>query len=213
MPKLPKGGKEKVLEKQSKPEIALFRKETDQTHLVLGVRTFNAYDKRDKVMDMLVGVLDAGMSSRLFKKLRDEMGVCYYVNASQDAMTDHGVFTVSAGVDNKRVKEVITVILGELNKLKTELVSPEELQKVKQNLAGTMYLGLESSDSLAKFYGGQEIMNEIIKTPEEIKAEINAVTAEEIRVLAQEIFVDKGLNLAIVGRFDNKAEFVDILKF
>lgn len=213
MPKVEKGIKEKVTEVQVKPEIALFKKETDQTHLVLGVRTFDTYDKRDAIMDVLVGVLDAGMSSRLFKKLRDEMGVCYYVNAYQDSLTDHGLFSVSAGVDNKRVKEVITVILAELNKLKNELVSPEELQKVKQNLSGTMYLGLESSDSIAKFYGGQEIMNEVIKTPEEIKAETDAVTAEQVRDLAQEIFVDKGLNLAIVGRFEDKAEFVDILKF
>lgn len=213
MPKLERGTKEKVKDTQIKPEISLFKKETDQTHLILGVRTFCTYDKRDKIMNILVGVLNAGMSSRLFKKLRDEMGVCYYVSASQDALTDHGLFTVSAGVDNKRVKEVITVILAELNKLKTELVTETELQKVKQNLVGTMYLGLESSDSLSKFYGGQEIMNEKIKTPEEIKAEIEAVTAEEIRSLAEEIFVDKGLNLAIVGRFEDKAEFVDILKF
>jgi len=213
MPKVEKGSKEKVREAQTKPEVALFKKETDQTHLVLGVRTFNAYDKRDKIMTVLVGVLNAGMSSRLFKKLRDEMGVCYYVSASQDALTDHGFFSVSAGVDSSRVKEVITVVLGELNKLKTELVPQVELQKVKQNLVGTMYLGLESSDSLAKFYGGQEIMNEVIKTPEEIKAEIESITSEQVMCLAQEIFIDKSLNLAIVGRFTDKAKFVDILKF
>ena len=213
MTKQEKGTKEKVKEEQTKPEVAIFKKETDQTHLVLGVRTFNAYDKRDKVMDVLTGALDAGMSSRLFKKLRDEMGVCYYVNAGQDAQTDCGFFSVSAGVDNKRVKEVITVILGELNKLKNELMSPAELQKVKQNLVGTMYLGLESSDSLAQFYGGQEIMNEVIKTPEEIKAETESVTAEDVQRVAQQIFTDKGLNLAIVGRFEDKTEFADILKF
>jgi predicted Zn-dependent peptidase len=213
MPKLEKGTKKKVLEEQNKPAISLFKKETDQTHLVLGVRTFNIYDKREDAMDLLVGILDAGMSSRLFKKLRDEMGVCYYVSASQDASTDHGLFSISAGVDNARVKEVITVILEELNKLKNEIITPEELKKVKQNLAGTMYLGLESSDSLAKFYGGQEIMNEVIKNPEEIKAEIEAVTPEQIRALARDIFVDQGLNLAIVGRFEDKADFEDILKF
>jgi predicted Zn-dependent peptidase len=213
MPKSPKGTKEKVQESQSKPEIALFKKETDQTHLILGVRTFDTYDKRDRVMRVLEGVLDAGMSSRLFKKLRDEMGVCYYVSAGQDSFTDHGVFTVSAGVDNKRVKEVISVILSELNRLKTEIVDKDELQKVKQNLSGVMYLGLESSDSLAKFYGGQEIMNEIIKKPEEIKAEIESVTAEEVMKLAKEIFVDSGLNLAIVGRFEDKKDFEAILRF
>jgi predicted Zn-dependent peptidase len=213
MPKKEKGIKEVVKESQLKPQIALFKKETDQTHMVLGVRTFNLYDKRDRVMDILVGVLDAGMSSRLFKKLRDEMGVCYYVGAGQDASTDTGFFSVSAGVDSSRVKEVISVILEELKKLKTELVSPEELQKVKQNIAGTMYLGLESSDSLAKFYGGQEIINDKIRTPEEKKAELDGVTALEVMSLAQEIFIDKSLNLAIVGRFEDKADFENILKF
>lgn len=213
IPSLDKGVKEKVMETQSQPAVAIFKKETDQTHLVLGVRTFNAYDKRNKALKVLDGILDAGMSSRLFKKLRDEMGVCYYVNASHDAFTDHGLYTISAGVDNNRVKEVVKVLLGELNKLKNELVSPAELKKVKQNLAGTMYLGLESSSSLAQFYGLQEIMNEKIKKPENIKKEIYTVTAEEVRTLAREIFVDRNLNLAIVGRFENKAEFEEILKF
>jgi predicted Zn-dependent peptidase len=213
MPKVDKGTKLQVVETQTKPEISLFKKETDQTHLVLGIRTFDTYDKRDNIMSVLTGILDAGMSSRLFRKLRDEMGVCYYVSASQDALTDHGLFTVSAGVDNKRVEEVISVILAELSKLKNELVSPAELQKTKQNLIGSMYLSLESSDSLAKFYGGQEIMNEIIKSPEEIRAEIEVVTAEEIKSLAQEIFVDKGLNLALVGRFTSREKLEGILNF
>ena len=213
MPKLEKGNKEKAKEVQIKPEVCVYKKETDQTHLVIAVRTFNTYDKRDVVMDVLVGVLDAGMSSRLFKKLRDEMGVCYYVDACQDSLTDHGLFTISAGVDSRRVFETVSVILNELNKLKTDLVLPAELLKVKQNLVGTMYLSLESSDSLAKFYGGQEILNKQIKTPVEIKAEIESVTADEVLALAKEIFVNEGLNLAIVGRFEDKTEFERILKF
>lgn len=212
MPKTEKGIKERVKESQVKPEVSIFKKETDQTHIVLGIRSFDTYDERSKVMDLLVGVLDAGMSSRLFKKLRDEMGVCYYVGAGQDAFTDHGLFTVSAGVDNKRVKEVVSVILGELIKLKADLVSETELNKVKQNLIGTMYLGLESSNALAKFYGFQEIMNEKIKTPEEIKTEVESVTASDIQKLAREVFITENLNLAIVGRFDDKSEFEEILK-
>jgi predicted Zn-dependent peptidase len=212
MPKLAKGTKVKVIEAQTKPNIMIFKKDTDQAHMILGVRTFSLFDKRDRIMKLLVGVLEAGMSSRLFKKLRGEMGVCYYVNAGQDAYTDHGLFSVSAGVDNKRVKEVVAVILGELNKLKNELVSETELKKVKQNLVGTMYLGLESSNALAKFYGFQEIMNEKIKKPEEIKKEIESVTALDIQNLAKEIFLNEALNLAIVGRFEDKTEFENILK-
>lgn len=213
VPKAKKGTKLKVIESQTKPQIALHKKETDQAHLVLGVRTFGVHSKFERIMKVLVGVLDAGMSSRLFKKLRDEMGVCYYVHANQDAYTDHGLFCVSAGVDNKRVKEVISAILLELAKLKTELVSVEELKKVKQNLIGSMYLHLESSDSLAQFYGGQEVMNEKIKTPAEIKKKIESVTAVEVRSLAKQIFIDNNLNLAVVGRFENKADFEAVLKF
>lgn len=212
MPKIEKGSKEKVKDVQVKPAVSIFKKDTDQTHIALGIRSFDIQDKRNKIMEVLVGILDAGMSSRLFKKLRDEMGVCYYVNAGHDAMTDHGIFSISAGVDNKRVKEVVSVILNELNKLKTELVSEAELNKVKQNLIGTMYLGLESSNALAKFYGFQEVMNEKLKTPEEIKAEINSVTSLQIKELANEIFKDESLNLAIVGRFEDESEFESILK-
>ena len=81
------------------------------------------------------GIL-SGMSGRLFQKMREELGICYYVSAENDTFTDHGVFSVSAGVDSKRVKEAITAILTELKKLKTELVKKEELDKVKQYLIG-----------------------------------------------------------------------------
>ena len=209
----PKGEKMKVREAQAKPEVMIFNKDTDQTHLVLGVRAYSLYDKKQRILDVLTGVLSGGMSSRLFQKLRDEMGVCYYVRANNESLTDHGVLALSAGVDSKRVKEVITVLLAELNKLKTELVGEEELNKVKQYLSGTMYLGLESSDSLAEFFGGQEIMNKEIKTADQVRLETETVTAEEIREVAKEIFVDKGLNLAIIGRFSDKADFETILHF
>jgi predicted Zn-dependent peptidase len=208
-----KGIKKKVIEKQAAPKISIFKKETDQTHLIFGVRTFDIHDRRNRVMKVLKGVLGGGMSSRLWQKLRDEMGVCYYVHVSHDALTDHGVFYISAGVDNKRVKEVIKVFISELNNLKTSLVSAKELKKVKQYLTGTIYLNLESSDDIAGFYGFQEIMNEKIKTPEDIKKEIESVTAEEVMALAKEIFTDAGLNLAIVGRFEDEGEFKKILKF
>ncbi len=209
-----KGSKVSVIEDQIKPRISLHQKETDQTHLVLGLRTFNHYDNKVKVMRLLMGILDAGMSSRLFKKLRDEMGVCYYVQASHDTFTDHGLFSISAGVDNKKVKEVIRVVLAELKKLKTELVSEAELQKVKQNLIGSLSLGLETSDSLAQFYGGQEIMHDnIIITPKQLIEEINSINSQQIKDLAEEIFIDKNLNLAIVGRFTDPDEFTDLFKF
>jgi predicted Zn-dependent peptidase len=207
-----KEGKEKVIENQKQPQATVYFKDTDQTHIVLGVRTFNTYNKYNSIIRLIEAILSGGMSSRLFQKMRDEMGICYYVRADNEALTDHGVFAVSAGLDSKRVKEGIVAILNELKKIKTEIISKEELDKAKQYLIGNLYLGLESSDSLATFYGYQEVLRKDLKKPEDVVKEIKAVTAEEIKFVAEKIFKDESLNLSMVGKFTDKKEFLEILK-
>lgn len=208
-----KKGKLKVTETQDEPKLSLKSKETDQTHIILGVRAFNLFDKRVPVLKVLNSVLGGGMSSRLFQKLRHEMGVGYYVFSSLNDYTDHGFLDVSVGVDNKRVSEVVIAIMGELNKLKTKKVSEEELQKAKDYFIGNMYLELETSDSLAGFYGSQDILKHEILLPDQIAEEIKAVTSEDLMRVAKEIFQDKNLNMAMIGRDGEKMEVQKTLKF
>lgn len=194
-------GKPKVSSKQKSPQIKIFRKKTDQTHLVLGFRTFSANDTRRAALAVLVGVLGRGMSSRLFQKLREELGICYYVRAGDDEFTDHGYVAVSSGLDNKRIEIGLEAIVKELRRLKEETISPEELAKSKDYIIGNMYMGLETTDALAGFYADQEITKEgKVSLPKEIEEEIRKVTAEEIQSLAKELFVEKNANLAIVGQ-------------
>lgn len=208
-----KAGKPKVREEQNKPQALVSFKDTDQTHFVLGVRTYDLFDKRNAVLSLLGGVLGGGMSSRLFQKLREEMGVGYYVRAYNDAYTDHGFFQISAGVDNKRVKEVLNAVIEECKKMMDEEVSTEELNKAKECLIGNMKLSLEGSDDIANFYGGQEILKKKEKNLEEKIREIRKVTARQIRNVARDIFKDKKLNLALIGPFKDKKDFLPILKF
>jgi predicted Zn-dependent peptidase len=207
------GKKLKVTEQQSAPQTKIQFKETDQTHFVLGVRSFDMFNPNEPILKVMATVLGRGMSSRLFSKLRDEMGVCYYVNADNDTYTDTGLFTVSAGVDNKRVEEVLGVIMNEFKRLTTELIPPEELQKAKDYMLGSTILGLETSDSQAEFFGSQENLRHKIRSLDEISAEIRLVTAEQIRDIAQQIFKDEGLNLALIGRYQDGATFKPILTF
>ncbi len=208
-----KVGKVKVKERQKKPQVLINFKKTDQTHFVLGVRSLNLFSRKNTVLLVLGGVLGGGMSSRIFQKLREEMGVGYYVRAYNDAYTDHGFFQISAGVDNKRIKEVIRAVLDECNKLKNEKVNEEELQKVKEYLIGNMKLSLESSDDIANFFGGQELLKREIKSAEEKMEKIRKITAKEIQNLANNIFKNNKLNLAIIGPFKEKEKFIKILKF
>ncbi|KKS05017.1 MAG: Processing protease [Candidatus Nomurabacteria bacterium GW2011_GWC2_41_8] len=214
--KLPRGkkaGKVKVKEIQTRPKVLINFKKTDQAHFVLGVRSHNFFSKKNATLSVLGGILGGGMSSRLFQKLREEMGVGYYVRAYNDAYTDHGFFQISAGVDNKRINEVIKAVLDECSKIKKEKISPEELNKVKEYLVGNMKLSLESSDDIANFYGGQELLKRELKNAEEKANEIRATTASQIQALAKDIFKNNKLNLAIIGPFKNKAKFLKILKF
>lgn len=211
-----KSGKLKVKDAQRRPAVLVKFKKTDQTHFVLGVRTYDLFSKNNPVLSVLGGILGGGMSSRLFQKLREEMGVGYYVRAYNDTYTDHGFFQISAGVDNKRIKEVLEAVLEECRKLKNIKVSEEELNKVKECLIGNMKLGLESSDDIANFYGGQELLKKEIKSAEEKAQAIRKVTAREVQTLAKKIFKNNALNLALIGPFKGgKAEagFLKILKF
>ena len=164
-------------------------------------------------LKILSTILGNGMSSRLFQKMREELGICYYIRSGINDLSDHGNFIVSAGVDKSRLDVAVKGIMEELNKIISNKVSKEELRKAKDYLIGSMYLGLESSDSLAQFYGFQEIMHEKIKTPKEIEKEIEKITAENIQKLAKQIFVNKNLNLAIVGNVQDTKSLEKLLHF
>jgi len=204
--------KAKTIERQERPEVLLKFKETDQTHLVLGVRAFNIFDERKYALDVLVDILGGGMSSRLFQKIREEMGAAYYVNTEADLYTDHGYLAASAGVDHNKVNDVIEVTLQEFKNLAEKSVENKELQRAKDHLIGRLIIGLETSDQLAGFYGGQEIITREILTPKETIKKIQAVKKEEIRAVANEIFQNQKLNLAIIGPFKEKEKFEKMLK-
>lgn len=164
------------------------------------------YDKRNTTLKVLSTILGSGMSSRLFQKMREELGICYYVWSGVNDASDHGNFIISAGVDSSRVLPAVNGILDELRKILVEKVTKEELKKAKDYIIGNMYLHLESSSSLARFYGFQEVMREKIKTPKQLEKEIESVTVEDIRKLSKTIFVNKNMNMAIVGNVKNGKE-------
>lgn len=205
--------RQKVKQSQKSPAVLVHTKKIDQTHMVLGVHTFNIFDKRVPALQVMGSILTGGMSSRLFQKLREEMGACYYVNAGSDAAKDYGIFAISTGVEEKRVEEVIKVLLNECKRLCDEPISKEELQKTQDYMSGHMYLGLETSDSLAEFYVVQEVIKGKIKTPAEVEKEIRAVTTKDIQNVARDIFKNKSLNLAIVGNIVNSKKLEKILSF
>ncbi|MEK9154451.1 MAG: pitrilysin family protein [Patescibacteria group bacterium] len=202
----------KTKESQENSQVLLKHKESDQTHLILGVRAYDIFDKRKYALQVLSHIIGGSMSSRLFQKIREEMGAAYYAWASADLFTDHGYLVALIGADNKRIKEVISATIEELKKMTEDLVGDKELKKTKDHLLGNLMLSLETSDEIASFYGGQEILTRELISPEELAEKIQAVSAEEIMAVAQDIFKNEKLNLAIIGPFKEEEKFEEILK-
>ena len=206
-----KSPKAAVREEQAKPAELIKHKDSDQTHLVLGFRAFDAFDERRFALDVLADILGGGMSSRLFQKIREELGAAYYVRAGTDFYSDHGLISMSAGVDHKKMEAVIGAALEEFARFRNEEVGEEELGRAKEHLVGQLFLSLETSDELGFYYALQEIQKLPIMTPEELAVKIKAVTPGEIKGVANDLFRNEGLNLAVIGPFKGKS-FSGILK-
>jgi len=213
VPKGKKSTKRKVSEKQTKPVVGIGYRKTDQAHLAFGIRTISFNHKDVPALSLLATVLSGGMSSRLFTRMRDELGLCYYVQASNRFFTDHGYLNIRAGVARDRINEAITEILSLCQDLKDKSVSVGELRKAKNYHIGTMYLGLEATDEVAYSYGIGRILSNDILTPQERARRIRAVEASDIKRVARKVFSDKNLNLAVVGPYKNKERFKRMLHF
>ena len=204
--------KPKAADIQSKPGLAVHFKETDQTHLILGCRGYNIFDKNKYPAALLGTILGGYMSSRLWTEVRERRGLAYYVRAAHENYTDTGYLAASAGVDNNRVEDAIKVMLGEFKKIKEQKIPEAEIKKAKDHVQGATLLALESSDEVASFLGGQEVLQKEILTPEQFFVKINKVTAADLQRVARDIFRPQKLNLALIGPFKEKERFEKLLK-
>jgi predicted Zn-dependent peptidase len=206
-------GKSAVIEKQDGPQVLLHNKKTDQTHFILGVRAYDKFNEKKYPLGIMALVLGGGMSSRLFSEIRDKRGLAYYIGAGNETYTDSGFFMVKAGVNNQKTKEAIEVITAELKKVKKEGITRQELQRAKDQIEGSLALGLEHSDAIAETYAESLIFHNKVLTPEEELDKMKQVTLDQVLEVASEIFEDNKLNLSLIGPFENEDEFKQILKF
>lgn len=213
--KMPAGKKpqfKKVVEAQKNPEVKIKFKKTDQTHLLIGCRSYNENHKDRFVLSLLSIILGGNMSSRLFIEVREKRGLAYYVRTGNDAYEDCGYLATQAGVEHKNLGEAIKVILQEYKKIATEKVSEKELQKAKDYIKGKSVMGLEASDEVAMFFVDQEVKKKKIMTIPEIFTKIDKVSSNDILRVAKDIFQENNLNLAIIGPYKDEKKIKSLLK-
>jgi len=173
----------------------------EQGHLHLAMPGLHRYHPDRFTLALLNAVLGNGMSSRLFLKIREELGLAYAVGSSLNLLADTGAISIYSGVDPSRAVEALQAILVELDRLAQSPIPQTELEKAREYLKGGIILSLENSLSQAGWYGQQALLYPEIRALEEILAEYDAVTREEVQQMAQTIFDRKKFVLAAVGPF------------
>jgi predicted Zn-dependent peptidase len=201
------------VEANGDPRVKIHTKASDQAHLCLGVPSY-PFDHPDRyALQLLSTVLGTGMSSRLFTEVRERRGLAYYIYAVNHSYTDVGSLLSQAGVDIERVDEAITTIADELKKITDEAVPSDELEKARNVAKGRFVLQTESPHGLIMFGLRREVLEGHAAEPEEILAGLDAVTAEDVQRVAQDVIGGHGLNLALIGPFeqDQQERFENLL--
>ena len=164
------------------------KKDIEQVHMCLafpGVEQDNDALYPISVMNNLFG---GGMSSRLFKEIREKRGLVYTVYSFSNSHTQSGLFGIYAGTTNKELKELMPVICEEINKICREKVSEQELNRAKTQLKASMLMALESSSSTAEVLARQMLLFDRIIPIEEMVERIEKVSVDDVQNIARKIF-------------------------
>ena len=191
--------------------VKVHSKTSDQAHLCLGVPSIPLTHPDRYVLQLLSTVLGGGMSSRLFTEVRERRGLAYYVFGLNHSYTDTGSLYAQAGVDINRIDEAVTTIVTELKRIADERVPADELEKARNFAKGRFVLQLESPQGTIMFGLRREVLEGRAIEPQEVLDGLDAVTADEIQRVAQQLIADEALRLALIGPFDEDTERFEAL--
>jgi len=176
-----------------KPEILPYKpvelsltRPIQQGHLILGRRGITIHSKQRAVLEIINTILGGGSSSRLNQRIRERHGFCYSVYSFLNMYSDCGDFGVYVGLDASRIERSITLIFREFDRLAQTPVSNQVLNRAKGQARGGIALGLESMSNRMARLGKQELHFGRIASMDEIIAELESVTADEIQTFAAE---------------------------
>jgi predicted Zn-dependent peptidase len=139
------------------------------------------------------------MSSRLFSEVRERRGLAYDIHSYSNKFADSGSLVTYAAVDPANVRQVVEEILRQLDRFRREPVPESELEKAKDYAKGRLLLGLEDTQSVSAWCGGQQVVYGAIRSPERVCADIDAVTTDDLMRIADACIRGAYLRLAAIG--------------
>lgn len=195
-------GKKKILS----PTVPLYNsirnvysKETEQVHLCISSPSVRQDAPEVYPIHVLNNIFGGGISSRLFQSIREERGLAYSVYSYQTNYSNAGLFTIYAGTRPANSSQVIELILADIKSLKTTGVSKDELARAKEQLKGSLLLGLESSSSRMSRIGKMEVTLGKYVTLDEVVEKINRVSYDDVHDMINNLFIAANLSVTALG--------------
>lgn len=193
------------------PRMSIESKDTAQSHVVLGTLGYAMAHKDRLAADVLATILGGYMSSRLFMDIRERRGLAYAVRASHQAYVKTGFFGVYAGVPHKKTEEVVERMVVNLQKVRKDGITAEELTRAKDNIKGHLAISLESTDEVASFVGEQEILLNKVETPGQLVKKLERITKEDIKRVARHLFSQSKVYLTLIGPHEKREPLEKLL--
>lgn len=191
---------------QSRPRMKILNKNTEQSHISMGLHSFGRYHKDKYALSLLHIILGANMSSRLFENIREKKGLAYEIGAEVKKYRETGAFVIHAGTEHKKAKEAIACILKELREIKKKHVTAGELKRAKEFFRVQLLMALEDTIEHMLWLGNYAVSLNKLPDIKEIIKKVEVVTAEDIRRVSGDIFNSSGLNLAVIGKLEDREQ-------
>ncbi|WP_250277753.1 M16 family metallopeptidase [[Clostridium] colinum] len=185
------------------PSKAQIFKDIEQLHLNIGFEGISLKSKYNYSMSLLNAILGGGMSSILFQKVREENGIAYSIYSYNSNYINNGLFNIYVGLNKIHLQKTLDIIKTELNSLKKNKLTIQQIEKTKEQLKSNYIMGLESTSNRMSSIGRSKILIDKIKTPDEIIKEVDSIKKEDIDTLIDTVFDMDKMSISLVGRVDD----------
>jgi predicted Zn-dependent peptidase len=193
------GAQAVVGEPPFKRRVRFLRKETEQYHFCLGGRGMALRDERRFALRVLDNILGGGASSRLFQEIRERRGLAYSVFSFSNMYAATGEVGLYVGTRPENLAEAVATIAAELERFVEDPADAQELERSRENAKGRLVLSLESTAARMNRLGGAVLNDLPILPVEEIMERVDAVSIDDLRELAGELFRGSELSVAAIG--------------
>ncbi len=192
------------------PPVVYESRETQQAQVIIGVPAYPHRHRLRIPLAVLSTILGGNMSSRLFIRVRERLGLAYFVRSDVSSYKDTGSFSVHAGVDPGKTQRAVRAIMKEFWRIAEKGVRKQELADAQEYIRGKISLSLEDSAEIASWYARQELLVGTVETPQQRMRRIERVTRDDIQRVARQLFLRRSFHISLIGPFDEK--FVQEIK-